>query len=163
LGQPVLEDSLTWYEHSSAAYADIGVASVPTNPQLRSEWTLLPWEHDSAGNYISGQGERFVTRQELDFPGDLAPFKVEPYAMGELGHWGADIDGNDINRAFFQTGVRASIPFWAVDPNVHDALFNLNGLAHKVTFDAEASFAEANRNMTQFPLYDEIDDDSIEE
>ena len=26
LGQPLLEDNLTWYEHSSAAYADIGVA-----------------------------------------------------------------------------------------------------------------------------------------
>ena len=63
----------------------------------------------------------------------------------------------------FQGGLRASIPFWAVDPNVHDTLFNLNGLAHKVVFDAEASFAEANRNLTQFPLYDELDDDSIEE
>lgn len=163
LGQPLLEDKLTWYEHSSAAYANIGIASIPTNPQLKSEWSLLPWEHDSAGNPISGQGERLITRQELDLPLDLAPFKVVPYALGELGHWGEDIDGNDINRASFQGGVRASIPFWAVDPNVHDALFNLNGLAHKVTFDAEASFAESNRNMQQFPLYDELDDDSIEE
>jgi hypothetical protein len=163
LGQPVLDDQITWYEHSSAAYANIGVASVPTNAQLKSEWSLLPWEHDTAGNPISGAGERFVTRQELDLPLDFAPFKVVPYAMGELGHWGEDIDGNDINRAWYQAGVRASIPFWAVDPNVHDALFNLNGLAHKVVFDAEASFSEANRNLTQFPLYDELDDDSIED
>jgi hypothetical protein len=32
-----------------------------------------------------------------------------------------------------------------------------------VVFDADASFAEANRNLTQFPTYDELDDDSIEE
>jgi hypothetical protein len=163
LGQPLLDDELTWYEHSSAAYANIGIASVPTNTTLKNEWSLLPWEHDSAGNRISGQGERFITRQELDLPLDLAPFKVVPYAMGELGHWGEDIDGNNIDRAFFQTGLRASIPFWAIDPNVHDALFNLNGLAHKVVFDAEVSYADANRNLTQFPLYDELDDDSIEE
>ena len=163
LGQPLLDDKLTWYEHSSAAYANIGIAAIPTNPQLKSEWSLLPWEHDSAGNPISGQGERLITRQELDLPLDLAPFKVVPYALGELGHWGEDINGNDINRASFQGGVRASIPFWAVDPNVHDALFNLNGLAHKVMFDVEASFADSNRNLQQFPLYDELDDDSIEE
>jgi hypothetical protein len=163
LGQPLVEDTLTWYEHSSAAYANIGVASIPTNSQLKSEWSLLPWEHDNVGNPISGAGERFVTRQELDWPLDFAPFKVVPYALGELGHWGDDINGNDIDRAFFQAGLRASIPFWAVDPNVHDALFNLNGLAHKVVFDAEASYADANRNLTQFPLYDELDDDSIEE
>jgi hypothetical protein len=163
LGEPLLDDQLTWYEHSSAAYANIGIASIPTNLQLKSEWSLLPWEHDSAGNAISGQGERFITRQELDLPLDFAPFKVVPYAIGELGHWGQDINGNDIDRAWYQAGVRASIPFWAVDPNVHDALFNLNGLAHKVVFDAEASFSEANRDLTQFPLYDELDDDSIEE
>jgi hypothetical protein len=163
LGQPLLEDNLTWYEHSSAAYADIGIATKPSTAQLAGMWTLLPWEQDAAGNAITGQGERLVTRQELDWPLDFAPFKVVPYAMGELGHWGQDINGNDIDRAAFQGGLRASIPFWAVDPNVHDTLFNLNGLAHKVVFDAEASFAEANRNLTQFPLYDELDDDSIEE
>jgi hypothetical protein len=163
LGQPLLDDQLTWYEHSSAAYADIGIATKPSNTTLANMWTLLPWEQDSANGAISGQGERFVTRQELDLPLDLAPFKVVPYVEGELGHWGEDINGNDINRAFFQTGLRASIPFWAVDPNVHDALFNLNGLAHKVVFDAEVSYADANRDLTQFPLYDELDDDSIEE
>jgi hypothetical protein len=163
LGQPLVDDQLTWYEHSSAAYANIGTATKPSNTTLAGMWTLLPWEQDAAGNAISAQGERFVTRQEIDLPLDLAPFKVVPYAMGELGHWGADLNGNDINRAFFQTGLRASIPFWAVDPNVHDTLFNLNGLAHKVVFDAEVSYADANRNLTQFPLYDELDDDTIEE
>ncbi len=59
--------------------------------------------------------------------------------------------------------MRASIPFWAVDPTIHDPLFNLNGLAHKVVFDAEASYADANQNFTEFPLYDEIDDNAIEE
>jgi hypothetical protein len=86
-----------------------------------------------------------------------------PYALGELGHWGADIDGNDIQRAYGQLGVRASIPFWAVDPTIRDPLFNLNGLAHKVVFEAEAFYADANQDVIEFPLYDELDDDSIEE
>ncbi len=163
LGQPLLGNSLTWFEHSQAAYANIGLASMPTSPQLAADWTLLPWEVDSAGNRISGEGERLVTRQEIDLPIDVAPFKFVPYALGELGHWGQDIDGNSIDRAYFQTGLRASIPFWAVDPTVRDYLFNLNGLAHKVVFDAEVSYADANRNLTDFPLYDELDDEAIVE
>lgn len=163
LGQPVMDTGLTWYEHSSAAFANIGIASRPTNPVLASQWTLLPWEVDSAGNAISGEGERFVTRQELDYPIDLSPFKIVPYALGELGHWGQDLDGEDIQRAYGQLGLRASIPFWAADPTIRDSLFNLNGLAHKVVFDAEAQYSDTNRDLNEFPLYDEIDDDSIEE
>jgi hypothetical protein len=140
LGQPLLDDSLTWFEHSSAAYANIGIAGTPTNPVLASQWTLLPWETIPGSSPflpIDGQGERFATRQEIDWPLDFAPFKVVPYAMGELADWGADLNGNDIQRAFYQVGLRASIPFWTVDPTIHDALFNLNGLAHKVVFDAD--------------------------
>ena len=99
LGQPLLDDNLTWYEHSSAAYANIGIATKPSTAQLAGMWTLLPWEQDAAGNAISGQGERLVTRQEIDWPLDFAPFKIVPYALGELGHWGEDINGNDIDRA----------------------------------------------------------------
>jgi hypothetical protein len=164
LGEPLAGNTLTWFEHSQAAYANIGLASTPTNPDLAAMHTLLPWEFESgAATPIDGAGERFVTRQELDYPLDFAPFKVVPYALGELAHWGADINGNDIQRAYFQTGLRASIPFWAADHAVRDPLFNLNGLAHKVVFDAEVSYADANRNLTQFPLYDELEDDSQEE
>lgn len=163
LGQPLADDQLSWFEHSSAAYANIGVASTPTSPQLVPIFERLPWEEDSAGAPVSAAGERFVTRQELDWPIDLAPFKVVPFALGELAHWGEDIDGNDLQRAYVHTGVRASIPFWTADPTIRDALFNLNGLAHKVVFDAELSYADATRDLTQIPLYDELDDDSIEE
>ena len=168
LGQPVAEvldpgNNLTWFEHSQAAYANIGVASTPTNPVLAGQFERLPWEEDSAGLPVSAAGERFVTRQELDYPIDLAPFKVVPFALGELAHWGEDIDGDDIQRAYVHTGVRASIPFWAADAAIRDPLFNLNGLAHKVVFDAEISYADATRDLREFPLYDELDDDSIEE
>src|SRR5262249_1391286 len=94
------------------------------------------------------------------YPIDLAPFKVVPYALGELAHWGDDINGNQIERAYGQVGLRASIPFWAVDPSIRDPLFNLNGLAHKVVFEVEALYADANRNIDQFPLYDALDDTS---
>jgi hypothetical protein len=163
LGEPLIDDRLTYFEHTNLAYANIGVASTPTNPTLLAQFERFPWEEDSAGNPISGNGERFVTRHELDLPLDFAPYKVVPFVLGELGHWGADINGNDVDRGFINTGVRASIPFWYADPTIRDPLFNLNGLAHKVVFDAQFSYAAANEPLNRFPLYDSLEDDSQEE
>ncbi len=159
MGQELLGDSLTWFGHSQAAYANYGVAVPPTDPLANlglNTFTLFPWEADV-------QGERLASRQELDLPIDADPFKIVPFALGEVAHWGADIDGNDIDRAYIHTGVRASIPFWAVNPAIRDPLFNLNGLAHKVVFDAELSYTDANQNFDSFPLYDEIEDNALQE
>ncbi len=154
LGESLFGDRITWFEHSQAAYANINVATTPTNPVLAGQFTTLPWEADV-------EGERLVTRQELDMPFNLGPVKVVPFVLGELAHWGEALDGDDLQRAYVHTGVRASIPFWAVFPEVHDSLFNLNGLAHKVIFDAEFSYADATRDFTELPLYDPLDDTSI--
>ncbi len=163
LGQDLAAETLTWHSKTSLAYADQNIASTPTNPTLESQWTLLPWEQDAAGNRANPKGERLITRNQIALPLNLEPFKVVPFATGELGHWGSDLEGNDIQRAYFQTGVRASIPFWTVNPRIQDPVFNLNGLAHKVVFDVEASVAKSNRDLDEFPMYDDIDDDVFTE
>lgn len=154
LGESLLGDRLTWFEHSQAAYANINVADEPTNPILKDQWTVLPWEADV-------EGERLVTRQELDLPLEVGPVKVVPFVLGELAQWGQALDGNELQRAYIHTGVRASVPFWAVFPDVQDPLFNLNGLAHKVVFDTEFSYADADEDITDLALYDPLDDTSI--
>jgi len=156
LGESLLGDRLTWFEHSQAAYANINVADMPTNPTLASQWTLLPWEADV-------EGERLVTRQELDLPLQVGAVKVVPFVLGELAQWGQALDGEQLQRAYIHTGVRASVPFWATFPDIQDSLFNLNGLSHKVVFDAEASYADADEDITDLALYDPLDDTSITE
>jgi hypothetical protein len=156
LGESLLGDRLTWFEHSSAAYADFEVATTPTEPTLNAQFTTLPWEADV-------DGERLFTRHELDMPFQLGAVKVVPFALGELARWGEALDGDPLERAYVNTGVRASLPMWAVYPDVRDPLFNLNGLAHKVVFDAELSYADANANFDELPLYDPLDDISIVE
>lgn len=160
LGEPLFDEQLTWFAHSTAAYANIGIADPATNTP---NWTLLPWEIDSASSRISAAGERFTTRHEIDYPISLGPVKVVPFALGELAHWGEDIEGDNLQRAYVHTGLWASIPFWMVDPSIREPLFNLNGLAHKVVFEMEASYADATRDLTQLPLYDELEDDVHEE
>ncbi len=160
LGESLLGDRLTWFEHSQAGYANLNNANLP--PPGNELFPLinagLPWEV-GAGQ----EGERLVTRQEIDFPLAIGPVKVVPFALGELAHWGEALDGSDLQRAYVNTGVRASVPFWAVFPDFRDPLFNLHGLAHKVVFDAEFTYADANRNFTELPLYDPLDDMSITE
>jgi hypothetical protein len=155
LGQSLLGNRLTWFEHSHATYARLRTASEPTDPQQAALWVPLPWEPEV-------EGERLATRQEIDLPLQLGLVKVVPYALGELAHWGSDIDGDSIDRAYFQAGFRASVPFWTVNPLVENQLLNIHGLAHKVVLDTDVLYADSNRDLDQFPLYDPINDNSIQ-
>ena len=158
LGEALFGDRFTWFSHSQAGYANLNNATPPSEPTLLDQFSPLPWEAGSGQ-----QGERLVTRQEIDLPLQVGAVKVVPYALGEAARWGEALDGDSLDRLYMQTGVRASIPFWTVDPTVRDTLFNLNGLAHKVVFDAEFAYADANRNFDELPLYDELDDIPITE
>ena len=160
MGQDLLDETFTWFAHSHVGYAKLKPSSTPSNPILAGQHFPFPWE-------ANVEGERVATRQEIDFPIDLTsagtPIKIVPYFMGELAHWGEDLTGQDLQRAYMQTGVRASLPMWAVNPHVRDPLFNLNGLAHKVVFDAELSYADSSRDYDELPLYDAIEDNALEE
>ncbi len=161
LGQPLLNDAVTWYSHSGAAYARQQLPQAPAANQGGQFFTLLPYE----ANVL---GERFTTRQELDLPFQAGVVKVVPYALGELGHWGQSLSPTDpntpggaINRAYGQVGIRSSVPFWTADNDVESQLWNVHGLAHKVVFDLDFSYAQSTQPINRFPLWDQIDDDAI--
>jgi lipopolysaccharide export system protein LptA len=161
LGQPLLNDTFTWYEHSQAGYADLQVANpaivtAASTPNMQQAFTYLPWEANVSG-------ERLVSRQEIDWPVQLGVVKVVPYALGEVADWGEDLSGQRIQRAYGVGGIRASMPMWSVDPDVESTLWNLHGIAHKVVFDVDCSFAQSTQSLDQFPLYDPVDDINIEE
>jgi lipopolysaccharide export system protein LptA len=155
LGQDLFGETLTWFGHTSLAYARFQRLDPPANP-ADQPFSFLPWEASSR------RGERLITRHELDWPFQVGPVKVVPYALGELAHWGEDLTGNDLQRAYYQVGLRASLPMWRANPHAESQLWNVHGLAHKVVFNAEFAFAEASKNLDRLPLYDPLDDDSIE-
>ena len=158
LGQPLIRDAVTWYEHSNVAYARQSLPQTPTlglnNSQTNGYWTTLPYEN----NVI---GQRLATRHELDLPFQAGPVKLVPYALGELANWGQDLSQSPINRAYGQVGIRSSLPMWTADNTIESQLWNVHGLAHKVVFEAEFSYTDSTQNISQFPLYDQIDDDTI--
>ena len=162
LGQELLGDRLTWYEHTNVGYARFRATNQPEDPADLALFSYLPWESTSPTDPLNTQGERFATRHEIDLPMQLGPVKVVPYGLGEFAHWGQDVNGDDLQRLYGQAGVRASLPVWRIDPTIRSELFNVNGIAHKVLFDAEFAVADASEDLSLLPLYDSLDDDSIE-
>lgn len=155
IGRSLFSNRLTWYEHSQIGYARLRTADAPTNPIDARKFDPLAWERES-------EGIRAVTRQEIDMPIQLGGAKVVPYVLGEVAHWQEDLTGGDTTRLLGQAGVRTSVPWWRVDPTVQNELFNLNGLAHKFVLDTEFLWADASQDYLQLPLYDALDDDSVE-
>ena len=143
LGQSLLADQLTWFEHTSVGYAQFKVGTLPSAAAGDEAVSHLPWE---PRNFSGG---RFVTRNEIDLPLELGPVKVVPYVLGELGYWGEDLNGQPLTRAYYQAGIRATLPMWAVDSEAESTLWNVHGLAHKVEFQAEYLHAQSNQSMTR--------------
>lgn len=154
LGQPVL-DRMTWYAHSFVGYAKQQAASTPTDPQDSAKFALRPWETDSEGLVA-------VTRQELSFPFDAGPVKLNPYISGEAGFWKEDVTQDDVSRLTGQAGVRTSLPMWQLYPNTQSRLFDVRGIAHKVILESDFFYADSSENIDRFPLYNPIDDNSQE-
>jgi len=161
LGQSLFHEVFTWYEHSQIGFARFRTADRPRNP-ADGPFNWLPWERVALNTPLFAEGERLATRQGIDWPLQIGPVKLVPYGLGELAHWGEDVAGDDLQRIYWQAGVRASMPMWRVNPLLESPLLNVHGVAHKVVFDAEFAFADANRDLSLLPLYDPLDDDSIE-
>jgi hypothetical protein len=123
----------------------------------------LPWEPSLAPTvpWFSPVGEHLATRHEIDLPFNVRGAKVVPYVLGELARWGQDLNGNQLNRAYGVAGIRASVPFTGINPQLQSQLLNVNGLAHKISLDADVSIAGSTQNLDQLPLYDLIDDQAI--
>ena len=155
IGQPIFGDRALFSSHAHAGYARLRVADAPTDPVDAAFFDPLAWEADA-------DGFRAGTRQELSIPLQLGPTKVVPYALTDFTWWQEALDGNDLFRVGGQVGVRGSLPFWKVDPTVQSQLLNLNGLAHKVTFDFDASYSDASHDFNELPLFDALDDDAQE-
>lgn len=156
IGESLLFDRLTWYGHTHAGYYHLEPAGPPSqNPEDLATYQPLAWE-------IENEGVRAGTRQELDLPLDVGPFRFTPYVLGDATFYGNDVNGEEATRLLGQTGVRGSIPFWTVDRSVQSELLNLNGLSHKVLLESELLLADSSEDYENLPLYDALDDDTQE-
>lgn len=155
IGRSFFQNRFTWFEHTQVGYGRLKTAEAPTNLVDAAKFDPLAWEQPASGM-------RLATRQEIDMPMQWGAFKVVPYVLGEAAYWQEDLNQQEVTRLLGQGGLRTSVPFWRVIPDLQNELFNLNGLAHKVVLESDFVWADASENYTRLPLYDPLNDDAIE-
>ena len=120
----------------------------PRIRRCRASSVYLPWEVDPLGNPISptangsSRGRKSTCRCRL---GARQGRAVRPRRARAVGRSARRRLARAGLRAHRRAGERAVVGRRI--PNVRDPLFNLNGLAHKVVFDAEFSYADANAEL----------------
>jgi hypothetical protein len=185
IGRSFLYDKLTFYSHSRVGYIDYNVAQSPYAPDAAAWYRdarffrYLPWELGTNSltsappnpanigavkpDVLNDSFEIFSTRAEADLPFSVGAIRVVPYVLGDFSHWGADRSGNDVQRLYYRGGVRLNLPFWKVMPNSSSRTLYVNGLAHKMSLDAEFSYAQSNEGMDNLILTDSLDRWAIED
>ncbi|MDR1052545.1 MAG: hypothetical protein LBL39_00055 [Planctomycetaceae bacterium] len=185
IGRSFLYDKLTFYSHSRVGYIDYNVAKNPYAPDSAAWYRdaryfrYLPWELNAGSStnappnpsvvgapkpdVLNDSFEIFSTRAEVDLPFSVGAIRVVPYVLGDFSHWGADRSGDDVQRLYYRSGVRFNLPFWKVMPNSSSRTLYVNGLAHKMSLDAEFSYAQSNESMENLILTDSLDRWAIED
>ncbi|MFQ5731589.1 MAG: organic solvent tolerance protein OstA [Planctomycetaceae bacterium] len=153
LTQPFFDGRVTWSSHSSAGYGRLQPADAPTDPA--DLFTPLPFVADVGGAVL-------MTRHEINAPFSLGPVRVVPYGLGEAAFWSEGFNGDEVDRFVGSAGVRGSLMFWKVLPQVYSQLLNLNGLAHKSLIEFDYSFTDSTRDLRLIPQYNEFDENSQE-
>ena len=102
---------------------------------------------------------RFDFWQELSLPFYLGPLRLAPYGVIDLTEYTRDLDHDETGRVYGGGGVRASIPFSRLYPNVESLFFNVNGIYHKVELSANYYLAQTNVPFGRLPQLDRLNDD----
>jgi hypothetical protein len=142
-------DFLTYNVRGSMGYDRLRVSdTAPPNTGLTSF-------ADSTG--------RFDLWQEVYAPFYLGPVKVMPYGVVDLGDYTSDLFGQQRGRVYAGGGVRASIPFTRIYPDVQSELLNLNAINHKLVLSANYYKAWTDSHFWLFPQIDRLNDDATDQ
>jgi hypothetical protein len=148
LGQSFF-DIFTYNAHASAAYAQLRPTNVPPPPvEITDKAT------DTG---------RFDLWQELSAPFSLGAFRVVPYGVLDLTYYTEDLDGNARGRLYEGGGLRASIPFTRLYPDVQSDLLNLNGINHKIVLSGNYFIAHSDTSHELLPQLDRLNDDATDQ
>jgi len=142
-------DLLTYNAHASAGYARLRPTSVA--PPLIDATD----ETDNTG--------RLDLMQEISLPFSLGAFRLVPYALLDLTYYSSDLEGNNVGRVYEGGGLRASIPFSRLFPDVKSDLLNLDGIYHKIVFSANYFIAHSDVPYTRLPQLDRLNDDATDQ
>jgi hypothetical protein len=160
LGDSILGNRLTYFQHTGVDYANVHTASEVNNPNI---FAFMPYDpiSNTSGSWSSGRG---YTSHELDMPMNFFDniFRVVPYVQGQATGWTNQIDGQGLGRVWGAAGIRAEIMAWKVYPSIQSELFNVHGINHKISLEADFRSAYSNVNLNRIGVQDDLDDNTYE-
>ncbi len=158
LGDSLLGDRFTYFQHTGADYANVHTANEVNNKNV---FAFIPYDPTSntSGSISSG---RAYTAHELDMPLNFGFLRVVPYVQGQATAWNHQLSGQSVGRIWGAIGARADILAHKAYPNVESELFNVHGLNHKIDFVMDARDAYSNVNLNRLAIQDDIDDNTYE-
>jgi hypothetical protein len=142
-------DIFTYNAHGSLAYATLQPTDVPPPPVCATDQSI------STG--------RFDLMQELSLPFTLGAFRLVPYATLDLTYYTRDLAGDDRGRAYEGGGLRGSIPFTRLYPDIQNELLNLKGINHKIVVSGNYFVAHSDTSFTQLPQLDQLNDNATDQ
>ena len=158
LGDSLLNNRLTYYQHTGADYANVHTAAEVNN---RTIFAFLPVDpiSNTKGTFESG---RLYTAHELDLPLNFNFLRLTPYLQGQAVGWNNQIAGHAVGRLWGAAGARADVVLWKKYPNVESELLNIHGLNHKIDFVADYRDAYSNVPLNSLGVQDDLDDNAYE-
>jgi hypothetical protein len=158
LGDSLLSNWFTYYQHSGVDYANTHTASEVNNPNI---FAFMPYDPISNTSRPFQSG-RYYTTHELDLPLHFQFVRVVPYVQGQAVAWDNQINGQAMGRVWGAVGARAAFMAWKAYPHVENELLNVHGLSHKINFDADFRTSYSNVKLNQIGIQDDLDDNTYE-
>jgi len=151
-----LGDVATWYTENR-----LGMVRYRAGDRTVREFLRDLFRGESGDGFGQGRGPssdltgRGDTRQELDTPIDIGPWRFVPFVTGRGTTWNDSPEGGAASRAFGSAGVRGSMYLTRMYPDVRSKLFDIDGLRHVVKPDLVVWGAGANRDPHELFPFDE--------
>ncbi len=159
LGDSLLSNRLTYFQHSGADYANTHTAVEVNNPNI---FAFMPYDPVSNTSGVLKTG-RYYTNHEIDMPFNIDNIvRFVPYVQGQAVGWDNQLAGNSVGRVWGAVGARADFMIWRRYSGVDSDLFNVHGLNHKITFEADYRNAVSNVKLNQIGVQDDLDDNTYE-
>jgi hypothetical protein len=169
IGQDLFSNLFTYSAKASAGYLNFlatgdlppGYVDFPALGEFE-RWRALP--PSSSLPHTNGiDAGRFDLFQELSLPLNVGPFKLVPYGQLDLTYYTNTLTDEPQGRVYGGGGARVSLPLTQVFSDVQSELWNLNGIAHKISLEADYRYSQSDVNFRTLPLFDRLDDDATDQ
>ena len=149
IGEKLFE-YFTWDVHGTAGFAQYRPTTQPPLPYAPSD-------------SLAVNTGVFNLWSELSLPFDVGPFRMVPYAVINGAYYTESEDGNPLGDLYGGAGLRASIPFSRLYPDVQSDLFNLDSIYHKLTWTGNYLYAQSTERISRFPQVDRLNDNTTDQ